>query len=298
MVRHSTCPICHSLSIEALFECRDYLVSGESYPVFSCNDCGFRFTQDYPGEDEIGKYYESEDYISHTSSGRNPAELIYKAARNYMLRRKVKLVESACGLKEGSLLDIGSGTGHFAHEMQKAGWHVSTAEINEKARRYSEETFGIKVLHPDDISTLNDNSFDCITLWHVLEHFHDPRAWFLNIRRLLKDNGTCIIALPNNGSYDAHHYGSCWAAWDVPRHLWHFNPQSFAKLAGEEGFGIIRTGRLPLDVFYISYLSEKNKGTVLALPAGLLRAIPWALRTLHEKEKDSSLIYFLKPLRS
>jgi ubiquinone/menaquinone biosynthesis C-methylase UbiE len=178
--------------------------------------------------------------------------------------------------------------------MKKAGWEVTGIEINEKARDFAISRFGLEVTGPEQIATLKANSFDCITLWHVLEHFHDPFKYFSEIFRLLKPDGKCLVALPNCSSYDAKYYGKFWAAYDVPRHLWHFNPSTFRFFSKKTGFILENFRNLPLDVFYISQLSEKYKGSGLPFLTGTAKAMLFAFLSVFKKEKSSSLIYILR----
>jgi len=294
MVHHDVCPLCSSEKISFFLKCSDHFLTREVFELWHCSSCGFRFTQDYPEESTIAKYYESEDYISHSSAKRNLSEKIYHFARRIMLREKRSLTENLTGLNKGELLDIGCGTGHFAGIMKEAGWEVKGIEINAKARKFAIDNFGLDVASPESISELKDSSFDCITLWHVLEHFHDPFLYSREIFRLLKPGGISIVALPNSSSSDAENYGRFWAAYDVPRHLWHFNPASFSTFSEKGGFSLQEIKALPLDVFYISYLSRKYKGTPAPFLIGIIRALPWAIQSLFKREKSSSLIYILR----
>ncbi|HUX59153.1 MAG TPA: class I SAM-dependent methyltransferase [Bacteroidales bacterium] len=296
MVHHNVCPLCLSENIFSLFSCTDHFISKEEFGLYSCHDCGFVFTQDYPEENAIGPYYESDDYISHSNTSKGFSNKIYCVARNAMLHKKRGIIKNVTHLNKGSLLDIGSGTGHFANFMKEAGWHVKGIEINEKARDFSISHFGLEVSGPDEINTLESNSFDCITLWHVLEHFHDPFKYASDIFRLLKPGGSCLIALPNCSSYDAKFYGKYWAAYDVPRHLWHFNPATFALFAEKTGFRLKEIRNLPLDVFYISFLSEKYKKAYLPFIKGMIRAKFYAFLSLFNKKRSSSVIYILHKL--
>lgn len=294
MVHHNNCPVCSSAGIRLKLICNDHFKSGESFPVWTCPICGFSFTQDHPDEAATGKYYESDDYISHSDSPKGLVNKIYRIVRKRMLRKKRSIVNNQTGLKKGTILDIGSGTGHFAAEMKNAGWIVRGIEIHEKARNASVENFGLDIISPAEISSLESGSFDSITLWHVLEHFNDLHSYINEINRLLKPGGTCIIALPNISSYDAYHYGRYWAAYDVPRHLWHFNPDTFGFLFEGRGFRMVNIRPLPLDVFYISILSERYKGNRMAFISGMLKGSYFASRTLFNKRRSSSLIYTLK----
>jgi 2-polyprenyl-3-methyl-5-hydroxy-6-metoxy-1,4-benzoquinol methylase len=294
MVHHNECPLCSSDKISFFLRCRDHLFSKEDFNLFKCSTCDFVFTQDHPGEQDIGKYYESDDYISHDDKAKGFSNRIYLLVRDKMLNKKRKIVERATALKGANLLDIGSGTGYFAGTMKKAGWKVTGIEPNKKASDYGAARFSLEMVRPEQISELPDNSFNCITMWHVLEHFQEPFKYAIEIKRLLKPDGLCIAALPNNNSFDSAYYGILWAAYDVPRHLWHFNPSTFKLFSEKAGFRIVEIINLPLDVFYISILGEKNKGSKLPFIMGLIMGAWFALKSAKRKNKSSSLIYILR----
>lgn len=294
MILHNHCPLCSSEKISPYLKCIDHLVSKEEFELYRCHECGFIFTREYPDETEIGRYYESENYISHDDRAKGFTNRVYLGVRDIMLQRKLRIVEIATGLNRGNILDIGCGTGYFAATMKEAGWVVTGIESNEKARDFGVSRFRIKVLSENRVSDLPDKSFDCITLWHVMEHFHNPFRYSEEISRLLKTDGICIAALPNSDSSDAGYYGTLWAAYDVPRHLWHFNPSTFKLFWEKKGFEIVRIKSLPLDVFYISILSERNKGSKLSFIKGLVTGGFFALQSAFNKNKCSSLIYFLR----
>jgi SAM-dependent methyltransferase len=294
MVHHNNCPVCSSSEILLKLICTDHFKSRESFQVWTCSICGFTFTQDHPDEKAIGQYYESDDYISHTDTSKGLVNKIYRKVRKRMLRGKRNIVKNETRLKTGTILDIGSGTGHFAAEMKNAGWIVKGIEINDKVRSTSVDNFQLDIISPLNISTLETTSFDCITLWHVLEHFNDLNSYITEIYRLLKPGGTCLIALPNICSFDARYYGQYWAAYDIPRHLWHFNPDTFGFLFEGRGFRMVNIRPLPLDVFYISILSERYKGNRMAFIAGMLKGLYFAFIALFNIRKSSSLIYSLK----
>ncbi len=288
------CPICGTPGPAQFTSAKDWLVTGSHFNILRCRSCMFTFTQDYPDESESGRYYESAEYISHTDSKRTFIEKIYQVARNYMLGRKVRLVSSVTGKKHGSLLDIGSGTGHFLNSMKLAGWEVTGIEISDNARSYSVSKFSLTVLKPTEFEKIASGSIDCITLWHVAEHLHDLDGYFSDIKRVLKTGGVIIIALPNSESYDAFYYGSDWAAWDVPRHLWHFNPASFRIFAKNKGLRLIKIRPLPLDVFYIAILSERNRGKRFPAVKGIIKGFLFYVHCIFRREFSSSLVYILK----
>ena len=294
MVHHNVCPVCENDTLPPYLRCSDHFLSKEVFIVHKCASCGFEFTQDVPDETVIGKYYESVDYISHSDTSKGFSNKIYRLVRDFMLLRKKNLIEKVTGLQHGSLIDIGSGAGYFANTMKKSGWQVEGIEINDNARNNSASRFGLKVSSPDQISVLEPDSRDCITLWHVLEHFQDPFSYIAEIKRVLKPGGICLIALPNCNSYDAEYYKEFWAAYDVPRHLWHFNPTTFRLFSEKTGLSLEKIGTLPLDVFYISILSEKYRGSKLPFLTGMFRGLWFAACSMFNMKKSSSIIYILR----
>jgi 2-polyprenyl-3-methyl-5-hydroxy-6-metoxy-1,4-benzoquinol methylase len=294
MVHHNLCPLCSSEKISLHLKCTDHFISKEVFGINTCTGCTFKFTQDYPDAEQIGKYYESDNYISHSDTSKGVSNKIYRLVRNLMLNRKRSIIQNVTGLKNGTLLDIGSGTGHFAFKMKKTGWNVKGIEINEQARNFSISKFGLEIFSPLQIPNLDKSSFDCVTLWHVLEHFHDPAKYVSDILQLLKPGGLCFVALPNCSSFDSMHYKQYWAAYDVPRHLWHFEPATFSVFMEKTGFEIVSRRYLPADVFYISILSEKYKGSKIPFFSGLAKALVFTFFAVFRRNRRSSIIYILR----
>ena len=174
-----------------------------------------------------------------------------------MLSEKARLVSRNSNLTCGRILDIGTGTGYFADKMKREGWQVSAIEKSPQAREFAKEHFGLSVNPPETLFTLKEKSFDVITLWHVMEHLEQLERTWDTLDRILKDSGTLIVAVPNAASYDAEKYKEMWAAYDVPRHLWHFTPSTIKKLASGHGFVMTERYPMPFDAFYVSMLSEK-----------------------------------------
>ena len=294
IVHTDCCPICGGHLLHKEFPAVDRLVSQDTFDVWLCDQCGFRFTQDVPDEQEIGKYYESPDYISHSDTEKGLMNHLYHLARRLMLTAKAGHVTRATGLRQGWLLDIGSGTGYFAHLMTEWGWTVRAIEKSPQARQFAQERFGLKSDGDEAFVTLEDKSFDCITLWHVLEHLQNLDEMGENLNRWLKDEGAVLIAVPNHLSTDARHYGAHWAAWDVPRHLWHFSQTTMQLFAQKHGFKLIKTIPMPLDGFYVSMLTEQRLGHSMSFLRGLWQGcLAWVSSWGH-KERSSSLIFVLK----
>ncbi|HBE39809.1 MAG TPA: methyltransferase [Bacteroidales bacterium] len=297
MVHYNKCPLCNSTVIVHHLMCRDHFLSGEEFELVRCPSCSMIFTQDHPDENNAGKYYDSAEYASHHDENKNLLNRIYRIARGIMLSRKRRLIRKITGKDKGRLLDIGSGSGHFLFEMKKSGWDVCGIEINDQVRNLSINRFGLNVLTTEKLNSLPTEYYDCITLWHVLEHFQDPFFYGYHINRLLKPGGICIAAVPNSKSYDAGHYKAFWAAYDVPRHLWHFNPDTFIRFSEIAGLKLIRIYTLPLDVFYISALSERYRGIRMHFIRAMMISSWFWFLTLFNKNKSSSLIYILRKQR-
>lgn len=280
---------------ELLFACTDHLVSGEKFEIAACSECGLRITLDVPDSKQIGRYYESDDYISHSNTQKGFINRLYHLSRSIMLKKKAAHVTRHSGMKRGKLLDVGAGTGFFAAEMKGKLWHVSAVELNEAAREFAEQKFGIKAYTElKDVPESENNSFNAITLWHVFEHIEDLDFTMQKTHKLLCHDGVLVLALPNFQSYDAQKYGKNWAAYDVPRHLWHFSQKQVELLAKKYNFKVSGVAKMPLDAFYISMLSEKNMGTKLHFLRGAFIGLKAHIHSLFSKNRSSSQIYFLK----
>ncbi|MHA7056913.1 class I SAM-dependent methyltransferase [Aquimarina sp. M1] len=275
--------------LDFYLECKDHSVSGEKFVLYKDNDLDFLITTPKPDDKSLERYYESEDYISHTDGKRSLFEKLYHKVKRYSLNKKVKLISELHG-GTGNLLDIGAGTGDFLVEAVKKNWEVSGVEPNKQARSLAENK-GIELR--THTTNLVSNNFDIITMWHVLEHVPDLKEQIKEIKRLLKPTGYLIVAVPNFKSYDANYYKSCWAAYDVPRHLWHFSQNAIKTLFEKEKIQLQKTVPLLFDSFYVSLLSEKYKSGkmnfVKAFWIGLISNIK-----AKRSKQYSSHIYILK----
>lgn len=288
------CPLCGGTHLNKKMTCNDYYATGEQFNLCQCEDCHFIFTQNFPVEAEIGKYYETPDYISHSDTKKGLMNRVYHIVRMRMLQKKAELIAQSTQKRSGNLLDIGTGTGYFSHTMQKMGWEVSAIEKNAQARSFAKQNFNLDVKDESALNNLPGSSFDAITLWHVMEHLEQLNDTWKRLYDLLDKNGKLIIAVPNCKSYDANKYKEDWAAYDVPRHLWHFTPKTMEQFATKHHFTLINSHPMPFDAFYVSILSEKNKKHSLAIFRGMFTgAIAW-LHSLINKEKSSSMIYVFR----
>lgn len=255
------CPICDFKKFKPFLACRDYTVSRETFQIVECENCGFHFTNPRPAENEIGKYYQSEEYISHSGTKKGLINRAYHLVRNYTLAKKLQLVVRVgkSHPEKLSILDYGCGTGEFLNTCKRAGFQTTGIEPEERARTYAINNYGLNVLPPDAIKSFKNDSFDLVTLWHVLEHIHRLKEFLGELKRILKGRGVAIIAVPNLTSLDAKIYKEFWAAYDLPRHLYHFCSKDIEKLFSEFSFELEYVKPMVFDAFYVSMLSEKYK---------------------------------------
>jgi 2-polyprenyl-3-methyl-5-hydroxy-6-metoxy-1,4-benzoquinol methylase len=283
-----TCPACNATVTNHFLEVQDHFLSKEQFTLVKCSGCSLVFTTPRPPLNKIGDYYKSEEYVSHSSTKKGFVNSVYNKVRNYTLNQKVKLVRRL--VVGRSLLDVGAGTGHFLKRAQDSGFSVLGLEPDEDARRVAKEQNGIDLNNLDRLHELQAGSFDCITMWHVLEHVYDLRRDAQQVSRLIKQNGVWIIAVPNHTSFDAQHYGPFWAAYDVPRHLYHFSPASIIPFVEQLGFHFEEMLPMKFDAYYVSMLSEKYKGGSLI---NALR-IGWLSNLRSKNGKCSSQIYIFR----
>lgn len=224
IVTYAECPGCKSQSIAKALVCKDYTVTGDLFEIWECSRCTLRFTQHVPDAASIGAWYQSADYVSHSDTKKGIVNRLYHIVRSYTLGSKRKLVEKVTGKTTGTLLDVGAGTGAFAHTMQSGGWEVTGLEPDTTARGNALKNYGLTLNTLEHLAFMPVNTLDVITLWHVLEHVHDLNGYLDTFLRILKPGGKLVIAVPNYTSKDAEIYNRYWAAYDVPRHLYHFPP--------------------------------------------------------------------------
>jgi 2-polyprenyl-3-methyl-5-hydroxy-6-metoxy-1,4-benzoquinol methylase len=234
---------------------KDYSVSKETFDLYYDETLDMLITHPQPSLENLGKYYESEDYISHTDNKRSLFEKLYHFIKNIALKNKLNLINSHQPTK-GSLLDIGAGTGDFLSVAKNDGWKITGIEPSDRAKAIAKNK-GVSFVSAT--SELENESFDVITMWHVLEHVPDLDKQIKELKRLLKPTGTLLIAVPNFKSFDAKHYGKFWAAYDVPIHFWHFSKTAIQILFEKEEMKLEKVLPMKFDSFYVSLLSEKYK---------------------------------------
>ncbi|MDN3723084.1 class I SAM-dependent methyltransferase [Aequorivita sp. SDUM287046] len=274
---------------ETFITTKDYLISKKSFDLVYNANLEMLRTNPQPNTDELYKYYESSEYISHTDERRDFFSRIYQVVKQWSLHKKTNLIYELNG-SAGDLLDIGAGTGEFLKSAEEKGWKVFGVEPNEGAKKRAiNKGLDLK----SSINEFEGKRFDVVTLWHVLEHIPNLEDTISQLTHLVKTDGTLIIAVPNYRSFDAKYYGKFWAAYDVPRHLWHFSKKSIEKLF-QPAFILKEIKPMIFDSFYVSLLSEKyrtgKKFSVKGIWIGLLSN----LKGIFTKEFSSHIYCFKK----
>lgn len=286
------CPVCKSKKNQTLFNCKDYVSTGESFQIVKCQDCTHQFTNPRPKEAEVSKYYQSDKYISHAGNEKSKHGLtyfLYDVIRNYSINRKLRLIKKH--QTNGKLLDLGCGLGYFLNGTKHDGtFEAYGSDISKEAIDYVKKQFQIEVKNEDSLKDFNKGEFDVITQWHVLEHVYKIDERLQELKYLLNQKGTMFIAVPNSSSWDAKHYKQQWDGYDVPRHIHHFNPTSLKLLLNKAGFSIKEELTLWFDAPYISMRSEYHKGnSKLGFILGGLKGIYSNLRSITTRNPSTIL---------
>lgn len=283
-----------NLKKELYLTCKDYSVSNKHFDLLYNSDLEMLETFPQPIGKELAEYYESEDYISHTDSKKSFIDKVYQFVKSYALKNKLKLINSF-KTESKKLLDVGCGTGDFLATCKNAGWNVIGVEPNNGARELANLKLNQNetTIINSEISDLSEDQFDVITLWHVLEHVPNLETYILKLKSLLKPNGVLVVAVPNFKSYDAQYYNQFWAAFDVPRHLWHFSQNSIQQLFSKQEMKVVKVLPMLFDSFYVSLLSEKYKTSKSNLLKAFYIGFKSNLKALGTNEY-SSLIYIIK----
>jgi 2-polyprenyl-3-methyl-5-hydroxy-6-metoxy-1,4-benzoquinol methylase len=295
------CPVCNSIRNKPFLACVDYTVSParlleaggrETFQIVECESCGFKYTNPRPEVKDLGKYYKSEEYVSHSNTKKGFINSTYQTVRKYTLLKKLQLISKF--YKTGKILDIGCGTGEFLNTCKNAKWNTIGIEPDADARKMAIENYGLDVREESELQNLQDESFDIISMWHVLEHVPKLNERVQELSRLLKPNGLIIIAVPNCDSLDAKIYKEHWAAYDVPRHLYHFTPKDITALFQKHNMKVFRILPMVFDSFYVSMLSEKIKTGKLNIIRSTWNGLRSNLSAMVSGKKYSSQIYLIR----
>ena len=288
---NNKCPWCGSDKAQIKLWLKDEFLTKEDFHICECLNCGLLYTMPRPSKDKIGDYYKSEEYYSHQENTKGFIPKVYERVKKTNLKHKYKLASKGLGI--GKMLDIGCGVGDFLHTAELHCWECTGVEPSEDAKVIAQKRTKAKIFSSEDLESLPDGCFDLITMWHVLEHVDDLKWQVTQLQRLIKENGRIVIALPNYKSYDGQYYKEHWAAYDVPRHLNHFNKTTLTKIFRTNGLELVKMDKLKWDAYYISYLSEQYKIHSLPLIRGAFRG--WISNCKARRSGEwSSLVYIFE----
>ena len=269
-------------------ETKDYLVTRESFVVEE-KENGISFTYPVVADAEIDKYYNTTDYLSH-SSNKTLMSFFFDFFSKIMVKKKTSFMLQLGVVN--TYLDYGCGVGKLINSMNKKG----VASYG-----YDTSSLAVSVCKNKSLSASSNledlpNQYDLISFWHSLEHVSDYVNVLNKTKQMLSKNGTVIVALPNYDSFDSKFYSKFWAAYDTPRHRVHFTKKGFIKAANKLGFEVVKTKPLFLDSFYISMMSEKYKQSLFYFLKGFFIGTLSNLCFFFTKQA-SSHVYVLKNLK-
>lgn len=268
---------------------KDHFLSQEIFEIKETETKGVWKTSPIPSN--LSKYYESEDYISHHQDSGSAKEKLYKFLQGFNLSYKKNILSKS--LSSGfdkKVLDYGCGAGEFVKYIEN-DYITFGFEPNDDARNAARQKTS-KTTLVSNLDEIEDHSLDAITLWHVFEHVENQEEMLSIFYKKLKVDGKLIIAVPNPTSYDAIYYKEFWAAFDVPRHVYHFSRNGMLKLMNNNYWKVEKVKPLLLDSFYISMLSEKYKNSSLSWLKASLRGAISNIKASFSGE-FSSLIYII-----
>ena len=290
---NNKCPWCGSNKAQINLWLKDEFLTKKDFHICECLNCGLLYTMPRPSKEKIGAYYKSDEYYSHQENKKGFVPRLYEAIKKINLKHKFRLASR--DLPVGKLLDIGCGVGDFLHIAEHKGWQCTGVEPSEEAREIARQRIKGDLLYSEDLEQLPDQSFDLITMWHVLEHVDDLKWQVAQLQRLIKPNGRIVIAVPNYRSYDGRFYNAYWAAYDVPRHLNHFNKTVLTKIFKTSGLSLVSMDKLVWDAYYISFMSEQYKHHFMPLVRGVFRGLVSNAKARRSGEW-SSLVYVFRPI--
>ena len=293
---NNKCPWCESEKAQINLWLKDEFLTKEDFHICECLNCGLLYTMPRPDKEKIGAYYKSEAYYSHQENKKGFIPKVYERVKSINLKHKYRLATN--GMQPGKLLDIGCGVGDFLHTAEMHGWECIGVEPSEDAKAIAQKRMKGMIITSEELESFPDGAFDVITMWHVLEHVDDLKWQVAQLQRLVKPSGRVVIAVPNYKSYDGQYYKEHWAAYDVPRHLNHFNRITLSKIFKTSGLELVKMDKLKWDAYYISYLSEQYRHHSLPLVRGLYRGFISNCKARRSGEWSSLVYVFERKIRN
>jgi 2-polyprenyl-3-methyl-5-hydroxy-6-metoxy-1,4-benzoquinol methylase len=213
-----------------MFSAQDF-VTRQGFQIAHCAACGFDITSPQPAMHEIADFYPA-GYYGNPGDRRFPQMM--EVLQEALYAQRVRMVESVAGGGRGRVLDVGCGRGLLLKAFRQRGWDIQGTELTDQAARYARQVAGV----PVKIGTLEemgfpDSHFDAVTMWHVLEHVHDPTMALVEVSRILKPGGVALVGVPNFSGLEARLFKDKWFHLDVPRHVTHLTKETLKKALQE-----------------------------------------------------------------
>ena len=263
----------------------DHFLTKEKFKIQTTSVPGLLQTNPTPTKEDINKYYKSERYISHNSRKRGVFFFFYRLLRSVNFYTKYRFLSRTNDNR--NVLDFGSGEGYFLNMLKKRGLNACGVDP-------SVTSLLPNVYKSIFAEQLNSQKFSHITAWHSIEHVHELEKTISRMYDLLDEKGTIIVATPNYLSFDARYYKSFWAAYDVPRHLWHFDKKSLKEVFENKGFKLIKSSPMLLDAYYVSLLSESYKKSIFKIFKSIFVGTISNTLAFFTKEYSSNVFVFKK----
>ena len=290
----SACLVCGSAGFTPVFHASDrlYHTTTKQFSVVRCRECGLLRLDPQPPPDELGRYYPANYWFAPDQSAASRMEETY---RRLVLRDHVQFVAQALrsSTAHGPLLDVGCGGGLFLGMMRARGFRVVGLDNSHDAAGIAWRRQQVPAIVADlERAPLRPATLAGLSMFHVMEHLYDPRAYLRIARELLAPDGRLVVQVPNAASWQARLLGQAWNGADVPRHLFDFRDRDLVKILEDAGFEVLRR----------KYFSLRDN------PAGLASSLapsldPMARRVRRVQESGSArlskdLAYFALVLAS
>lgn len=264
------CNLCGSTNKEYVGsrdEHRYGLASG--FRLVRCTECNLVYLDPRPAPDEMPAYYPPE----YQEAMREVARDVRKSRIGRIAIQMIRRNRVAPLPAPGRVLDVGCASGDYLLALRREGWDVHGIEIDDGAAEYAREKLGLPVRTgraEEALSGFPDDHFEAVTMWHVLEHLYDPAQALREVHRILKPGGTLLLELPNLKSWSAYLFGRQWFPLEIPRHLFHYTPESLTALLTKTGFQVRRLTSVPAPAEIVWTLQSMWERWVRKEPSGRL----------------------------
>lgn len=288
------CIVCKGKIFSILFKTKDRMFDLPGlFEVKKCHRCGLIFLDPQPSQSILEKHYPRHQYYSYKGSIKGLSGLI-RRFRSYLINnyyeptilsrafsvfiQGVPAIPKKPERKPWKILDVGCGSGDTLMALKELGWDVYGLEIDKNAVKIARERdlLNVKLGEYEEIENFPNDYFDCIRLYHVIEHIPDPRNCLRLIYKKLKPGGEVILGTPNSDSAVSKLFGKFWYNLDIPRHLFIFSPKTLSRIVQNEGY---------------SHIS-----LIFCSSDGLGRSIIYTLNEIFKKKMDTNkftLLFFI-----